>query len=86
MLLCQSIGTNRPYLRRTVPIFYAIFPTVPIFLDFVPIFLKSLMLKKQCHFVSKFGDFDHFSLNFCISHFFMDFVPILIVTMSEDLE
>ena len=30
-----------------VPTFYAKFPTVPIFLDFVPIFLNSLMYKNS---------------------------------------
>ena len=32
----QHIVANRPYLGGAVPIFYAKFPTVPIFLDCVP--------------------------------------------------
>ena len=42
-----SIVANRPYLRGTVPIFYANFPTVPIFLDCVPIFLNSLNVQNS---------------------------------------
>ena len=38
-----SIVANRPYLGGTVPIFYAKFPTVLIFLDCVPIFLSAIL-------------------------------------------
>ena len=40
-------GVNRPFFGGTVPTFYAKFPTVPIFLDFVPINLNSLMSKNS---------------------------------------
>ena len=50
------IVANRPYFGGTLHIFYAKFPTVPIFLDCVPIFLK----KKRCYFVPKFSNFDHY--------------------------
>ena len=44
---CYVIVANRPYLGGTVPIFYAKFPTVPIFLDCVPIFLNSLNVQNS---------------------------------------
>ena len=40
LFVVNIIVANRPYLGGTVPIFYAKFPTVPIFLDCVPIFLN----------------------------------------------
>ena len=43
----DSIVANRPYLGGTVPIFYAKFPTVPIFLDCAPIFLNSLNVQNS---------------------------------------
>ena len=36
--LTNIIVANRPYLGGTVPIFYAKYPNVPIFLNFVPNF------------------------------------------------
>ena len=61
MYLPNGIVANHPYfVRRDSPYFYAKFPIVLIFLDFVPISLNSLS-PKQCYFVSKFGDFDHFN-------------------------
>ena len=41
------IVANRPYLGGTVPIFYAKFPTVPIFLDCIPTFLNSLNVQNS---------------------------------------
>ena len=40
-----NIVANCPYLGWTVPTFYAKFPTVPIFLDCVPIFLNGLSVQ-----------------------------------------
>ena len=42
-----NIVANHPYLGGTVPIFYAKLPTVPIFLDYVPIFLNSLNVQNS---------------------------------------
>ena len=41
------IGANCPYFGGVVPTFYTKFLTAPIFLDFVSIFLNSLMSKNS---------------------------------------